>query len=228
MTALVGLCHSGDSIAGIQNSYFYQAFGFASTGDAGVVLMQSSAIYYYGKDLIARNMAITGTRLGGASPNLNALAPGSIDTIIPTSRLYPPLDRVRKYIFTTAIGSNDGALGGFATPALYAAAVAACCQARKAAGYDLVGMCTLLPRNDGVMTEPNRTTYDSTLTGVGWAAANQIDFICDLASDSIMGDPANCSNTMWYVDGVHPTTAGYARLAPIYLASILAAVATLG
>ena len=97
----------------------------------------------------------------------------------------------------------------------------------KTAGYAVAGMCTLTPRNDGVMTEPNRTTYNSTLTGAGWAAANGIDYIIDLASQATMGNPATCSNTTYYQDGVHPTEVGYALLAPIYLSGINALVALL-
>lgn len=231
MTTIVSLVHSGDSIGADTGSYFYQGLDTPSVGDSGVVLMQASSTYYSeaaSVPLIARNMAIAGTRLGGTSPNLNALAPVYIDPIIPIGYSVPPFDSARQYIFTCAIGSNDGALGGFATPELYAGAVAACCQARKSAGYTLAGMCTLLPRGDGVMTEPNRTAYNSTLTGAGWAAENDIDYIIDLASQAIMGNPANCTNLTYYQsDTIHPTVAGWALLAPIYLAGVNALIALL-
>ena len=228
--------NSGDSISANPSSFFYQALNLTAVPNGSInidewVLIQAGSTFYStaaNAPLIARNMAIPSTRLNtNGYPDLVPLAPLYIDPIIPVGYSDPPFDAQRKYIFVTDIGSNDGAIDGYATPALYAAAVATCCQARKTSGYDLAAMCTLLPRNDGVMTEPNRTAYNSTLTGAGWAAANQIDCIIDLAGQAIMGNYANCSDSTYYVDGVHPTTAGYALLAPIWLAGINALVALL-
>lgn len=44
---------------------------------------------------------------------------------------------------------------------------------------------------------------------------------------STVDNPVNFSNTEWYVDGVHLTTAGLALLAPIYLVGINALIAQL-
>lgn len=62
-----------------------------------------------------------------------------------------------------------------------------------------------------------------------WARWRQygIDYIIEVASQSTLGNPVNCNNTEWYVDGVHLTTAGLALLAPIYLVGIDALIAQL-
>jgi hypothetical protein len=73
----------------------------------------------------------------------------------------------------------------------------------------------------------NRLAFNSLITVAGWAAANGIDAIIDLAAQTIMGNPANCSNMTFYVDGVHPTVAGATLLAPIYLAGIDALIGLL-
>jgi hypothetical protein len=233
--SIIGLVASGDSICAQSFGYFYQALGitrFTVTDDDAISIPITASLTFYSAaasvPIITRNMAIPGTRLNtNGFPDLVPLAPLYIDPVIPAFYTSPPFDSSRKYIFTTAIGSNDGALGGYSTAAQYAGAVAQCCVARKQAGYALAAMSTLLPRNDGVMTEPNRTAFNSTITGAGWAAANGIDYIIDLASQTIMGNPANCSNTAYYSDGVHPTALGASLPAPIFLAAVNAMIAML-
>ncbi len=172
-----------------------------------------------------------GAKLGPGDPTYVVdLAPVYVDPVIPIGYAVPPFDRTRRYIFTTAIGSNDGALGGLADYTTYAAAVATCCVARKTAGYNLVGICTLLPRSSG-MIEANRLGYNALVMDSSWRSGHGIDFAIDLASQAIMGDPANTTNATYYdqnpVAGIHPTAAGHALLAPIYLAGVNAAIAML-
>lgn len=228
MTTRIGLVHSGDSIAGSNSpaSYFHQAYGWTPIGDNTSAAFQAPATYYSG-NIIARNMAVAATRLNtNGGDDLVPMALVYIDPIIPMGYVGAT---IRKYIFTCAIGSNDGALGGYATTALYAAAVASCCGLRRTAGYNSLGMCTLLPRKDGTMSEVNRLSYNATLTGGGWAAGHGIDFIINLDSEATMGNPASCDNATYYeqVTKVHPTAAGHLLLAPIYLAAVNAAIAAL-
>jgi hypothetical protein len=218
---------SGDSITGcvtVGTSWVFQYLGIASRGDCSTSFAQSGQIYSTA-NINCLNMAVSGTHLSSGTDNCASLAPTYFDPVVANKKTTgfggsSPVPR-RKYMFSCSIGSNDGAIGGLATPAAYAAAVAAVCAGRKAAGYDLAMMTTLLPRGDGTMTEPNRLAYNSQLTTVGWAASVGVDFIVDFASDSIMGNPANLpvnnGNVLtWFnSDNIHPTTAGHARLVPI-------------
>lgn len=227
MSIIVGLVHTGDSIGSIAGCYFFQAYGWTSTGDDTMPDFEAMQTYYNGS-IIARNLGISGSHLNAGNPtDLVSIAPAYIDSIIPAGYAVPPFDSVRKYIFATAIGSNDGALGGLGSTDLYAAAVASCCRDRKTAGYDRVLMATLLPRSDNVVSEPNRTAYNARLTDASWRGTHGIDGVIDLASEPTMGNRANCSNTTYYVDGIHPTFAGYTLLAPIYKAAIDAIIAGL-
>jgi hypothetical protein len=235
MTHLVGLVHSGDSIAGNNaNAYFFQAWGWTGRGDQTAPATQAIATYY-ATNLIARNMGIGGTRLNSNGfPDLVPMAPGWIDTIIPTSYAVPPFGRTRRYIFTTAIGHNDTCVGSYGpgNPGPYAADVATCCVARKSAGFNLAGICTILPAT-GVsgQAETDRLAYNALIISSSWRVAHGIDFAIDLASETTMGNPANCTNATYYlqdgVPGVHPTTTGHGLLAPIYKAAIDAAILTL-
>lgn len=237
MKTVIGLVHSGDSIGFEGDGYFYQALGVtnvpdASLDDATIQSVISSSTYLSttpSQNVIAMNQAFPGTRLAGAYPNLVGLAPLYIDPLIPIGYGAPPFDSLRKYLFTCSIGSNDGGVGAYSPSGYtqYAAAVAAACVARKTAGYALIAMCTLLPRNDGAMTQANWTGYNSTITGAGWAAANGIDYIIDLNSQAQMGVWANAGDTTYYSDGIHPTVYGAGLLAPIYLAGINAMIALL-
>jgi hypothetical protein len=218
---------TGDSITGCASvgvAWPFQYLSVASRGDCSAPLTQS--VNYSTGNITAQNMACSGARLnsGGANDLVTVIAP--IVDLIPSNKSVVGFGgstpvRSRKYLLSCSIGTNDGGIDSSATPAIYAGLVAAFCAARKAAGYDLAMMTTLLPRGDGVMTEPNRLAYNSTLTGAGWAAANGIDYIVDFASDSIMGNPANLPvnnggiTTYFNSDNIHPTTVGQARLVPI-------------
>lgn len=175
-----------------------------------------------------KNMAISGTRLNtNGFPDLVPLAPGYIDPVyaVKSGKGFGGSSPVqtRRFIFLDAIGSNDGAIGGYATVADYVAADAACCAARKTAGADAVIRTTLLPRNDGLMTEPNRLAFNALVPTI-----TTYDAIADLASQVTMGNPLTCSNTTYYVDGIHPTSLGYSLIAPIGLAAVKALVSAKG
>ena len=236
MSNLICWVASGDSITGPANSWPYQYLNVSSIGDASFPDLQA-ACTYYGTNIIMRDMAIDGSHLGtigGVYPDLVQLAPVYIDPIVTTKSVASQgggtAPRKRKYFFTCSIGSNDEATGGFATPALYAAAVASCCVARKNVGYDLCAMSTLLPRGDNTMTEPNRLAYNSTLTGANWTTTNGIDYIIDFARQTFMGNPANLpvnggGTTYFQSDNIHPTTFGQSLLVPIFAAVMTSVLA---
>jgi hypothetical protein len=245
MSNLTVVIAEGDSITYLSDSYFYQAFGIPSASVGGrnvgavawpvfpnaMPLAAQSFSYNSGADIV-RNVAITGSILGGQSDNSGQLwsrGPFLVDPVYANSNAGGTggsvIPAARRYVLTVNIGSNDTCQGGLASVSAYATAVGQYLGNRKtaasAAGYTLIcGLCTVLPRNDGLSSETNRASYNSLLTSSIWRAANNTDFVIDLASEPTMGLLATCANTTWYVDGVHPTAAGAALLAPICLSSV--------
>ena len=146
---LIGLCHSGDSIAqgsSANVSYFYQAFSWTPSADLDIIDSQANIVaveptmMYYSGNIIGRNMSVAGTRLNtNGFPDLVPLAPVLIDPIIPSPFSVPPFNIPRKYIFTTAIGSNDGAIR--LTPRLLCMPLPLlrCCVAQRRRGMPLRG-----------------------------------------------------------------------------------------
>lgn len=219
MTKLVWV-HGGDSISATISSWFYKTLNSPSKGDGGVPQLQAACTYYSG-DIIARNMAITGTALNTSGyPDFVSLAPIDIDPIYAVKSVSGSGGATsatgRKYLVSSAIGSNDAVLGGHATVTQYAAAHAVALRARRTAGADLLSITTILPRGDGFLLEANRLAYNALISSPAWLAANSIDFCLDLASQAIMGDPSTLGNaTYWLGDQVHPTDAGQLLLVPI-------------
>lgn len=216
MTKELIIVVGGDSISAVTGTWVYQSISVTSRGDGGLPGSQKAMTYRKSDgSILLLNMAITGTRLNtNGFPDLVPLAPGYIDPVVATKTVTGG-STTRRYIFVNAIGSNDSATDGLGSVANYAAAVASSCTDRKTAGFDLCAMATLLPRNDGPLTEPNRTGYNALLTDSSWRGSHGIDYVLDLASETTMGNPATCSNATYYQDGIHPTTAGHALLAPI-------------
>jgi hypothetical protein len=223
-----GLIVTGDSITGCNNDYPYQALGNPETGDCGVPLTQSMQTYYSRSaasvPLMWRNMGISGTRLNtNGFPDLVPLAPVYINPVPGTSPF-----KGLKMIFTTGIGANDLFIGSYGNTHAdqYAAAVAALCVSVKNAWTALgatcvAGMCTGLPSSSSGLVQSNWTQFNTTLTGAGWAVANGIDYIIDIASQAIMGNwNTPGSGTTYYSDGLHPTVLGHSLLAPIFLAGV--------
>jgi hypothetical protein len=217
MTKQLIVVFGGDSLSSNDNSWTYQSIGVAGNGQDGSQVMQSTQCYRKSDgSILVMNMAVAGTRLNSTNgfPDLVPLAPSYIDPIV-AHKVIVGSSSIRKYAFVNSMGTNDGATGGLGSVSAYAAANASATVDRKTAGFDFTVMGTLLPSNGGVLSEPNRTAYNSLLTDSGWRASHGIDYVVDLASETTMGNPATCSNTTYYVDGTHPTTAGYALLAPI-------------
>jgi hypothetical protein len=217
------LAQGGDSIAARSGAWPYQALGVTSVGNATYALNQASCIYY-SSNIVFVDLSVAGATLAGGGSDANTMGSTYADHMVSVKNIVGCTHR--KYMFCQAIGSNDAAIDGYGTVAAYADAVAANIQARKTAGFDLTAICSLLPRNDATMTELNRAAYNALVTNSSWRSARNIDYCIDLASEATMGLYATTSNTTYYVDGIHPTTAGYALLAPIAAAVYNAAAAT--
>jgi hypothetical protein len=216
MTLLVWV-NTGDSIAASAGRWPYQYLGLTSKSDSSTIQTMEQAVYVK-TGLLFCNMAVSGTRLGsagtGASYDVANIAASHVDPVVARksiSGLTP-----RKYLFTCAIGSNDGCLDSEASVSGYLNNVVAMAQARRTAGYDLIGLCTILPRTDpsGPLTDSNRVAYNGFLTNSSWRSSNGIDYVIDLAGETTMGNIANTTNATYYnSDNIHPTDAGSALLA---------------
>ena len=128
-------------------------------------------------------------------------------------------------------GINDlGAGAGGAD--LYAGRTRPYLAALRAMGFR-VGLATLLPQTSGnyptdnATIERERLAYNAAVR----ADAGGADFLVDRAADPVMGRyPDSCADATLYSAsvggaGLHPTTLGYAHLAPVYAAAINAALA---
>lgn len=129
-------------------------------------------------------------------------------------------------------GTNDLYFGASAADAY--AALVAYCQARQAAGWTVV-VATLLPRGDfpGTSTLPGgdpeaehetRRQAVNALIRANWATF--ADALADVAADARIGDDGDEDGATYYAgDGVHLSNAGYAAVAPLFEAAVLAAIA---
>lgn len=239
MTTTIILGISGDSIPhqydGGAHSFVYQFMnGTPGAGDDGISMPAMDFRILRNGNVICKNLSFPGaSRISSGSPskfNSTYTAQTYLDPVATTRTITNarPSSPTRKYVYFDQIGTNDNALiNGSGTVAAFADAMAQKNNDRKTAGWGIGILCTLLPRNDGILTEPNRLAYNAFLTDPAWRAARSIDAVCDFAADATMGNPANCGNLTWFQDGVHPTTAGHARLVPIMAATLAAFGSTL-
>lgn len=119
-------------------------------------------------------------------------------------------------------GTNDLYFG--ATAATTYSRIAAYCAARKAAGWKVI-VLSILPRtNSGtpVTFEADRQTVNASLladfpTATGetniWTGASYADALVNVGADTTIGLAGQTTNTTYYLDLVHLTTAGYAIVA---------------
>jgi hypothetical protein len=190
--------HTGDSLSAGVTTWPWRYLNVTSKGDAGNIILQASYTYISG-NILFRNMALSSTGLYGdqTTNDVTLIAPTYVDPI-PVVKSIPGIT-ARKYLFTTAIGTNDQAIGHDASATAYAASVATMAAARRSAGFDLVGLCTLLPSA--------RLAYNGCLTDASWRLSHSVDYVIDLAAETTVGNPANITNTTWYVDQLHYTDA---------------------
>jgi hypothetical protein len=97
------------------------------------------------------------------------------------------------------------------------------CLARRAAGSkNRLLISTILPRGNLGATitvadlETKRSAYNQLVRNDHTFA----DGLCDYATDPEMGQAGQQESTVYYVDKIHPTTAGYTRLAAINAAAL--------
>jgi lysophospholipase L1-like esterase len=87
------------------------------------------------------------------------------------------------------------------------------CQARKAIGWkNVVGTC--LPwQLSGATNEQKRLDVNDMLRAeLASGSSLWLDALADVASDSVMGNAATCSDPAYYSDGTHPTALGQSLL----------------
>lgn len=225
----------GNSITGSANCYPFQGLSVTANGDS-----TSSALQWNTPPLVAagnilfKNLAVSGTAIDTGTDNVVSVVQTYAPLIVanrsaaPSSGSGGAARPTRKFIASLLPVSNDGAIAGGTVATCIAKVVALVAMLKDTYSFHAVILGTELPRAT-TLTEPNRLLYRSTLITPGWAAANRVDGIFDLAGDATMGNPATISNATYYeqVTQTHPTTAGAAILAPIWKATLDAAIAAL-
>lgn len=120
-----------------------------------------------------------------------------------------------KNILFVLVGTNNIAAG--TTPATTVAALKSYCLARVAAGWSVI-----------VGTSISRTGYDTQIqeyNSLIKADASFYSAVCDFAAEPLLGATGASANATYFVDGVHPTTAGHALMGTIAAPVIAAAIA---
>ena len=127
-----------------------------------------------------------------------------------------------KAVLHVFIGTNDITNSG-RTGAQVFADLKTYCTARLTAGWDKIVVGTMLPRTVGgggqATFDAQRAIFNAAVTGetlgVYWHG------VSDFAAEATMGpDGANLNATYYAADGVHPTDAGHALLAPVATAAL--------
>lgn len=116
-------------------------------------------------------------------------------------------------ILSVFIGANNAPDTTFLT------SLASYCDARRAAGwYVLLG--TLLPQTVQPSFNAARVTANTEIRK--WTASGSTvvgkhaDRVFDFAADPVMGLDATASNLTYFIDGLHPTLVGQARMRDIF------------
>ncbi len=118
-------------------------------------------------------------------------------------------------VVLVAYGTND--LTAARTDAQILADLQSYCALIRADGGKAV-VATILPATGHNSTmQGYRTSINASLRA-NWATF--ADGLCDFAGDATMGPQAAASNAALYQDGLHPTRAGHALLAPIATAAV--------
>lgn len=134
-----------------------------------------------------------------------------IDAIIPPRDCIP--------ILSVMIGTND-LTDDELNLTTWLADLASYLDDRRTAGWKVI-VCTVLPNTGPEVTAARGTVNTEIRTWEGVHA----DAICDFADNATMGPDAAAEDTDLYIDGIHPTEAGHAILAPIMTAAINAVLA---
>ena len=78
-------------------------------------------------------------------------------------------------------------------------------------------LCTLLPQ-----TTSGFNTFRNAVNAIiySWSPGQHYDALADFAGNATMGPDSAASNTTYYADGLHPTSAGQAILASIMQSAV--------
>jgi len=114
-------------------------------------------------------------------------------------------------------GINDILAGGFMAAGT-AANAEIWAAARKAAGWDHVGVMTLLAADTSASQETTRLAYNELLRDV---AGNSWDFVIDLDDDPVMTTFGLTGNTTYWGNTNHPNSEGYRRVALVIQRQLL-------
>lgn len=162
------------------------------------------------------NVGVGGSQISGLVSRSAAL-----DALLPTAR------SGRKFILSVECGANDLGSGTPSTDT-FLASLAAYCDARRAVGWTVV-VSTILPRTDagdgGTQFNLDRGRANTEIrlwtTGGTIASGIHADAVVDYASNATVGADSSSNNTTYYnVDKVHPLTAGYTVMEPIFRATV--------
>lgn len=222
---IAGLIAEGDSLTFRSASFFSLALNVPvnerSLDDAHNLLrpVRSSPL----PKLVGANIAVSGTRLVSPTNSMTDRLTTKLAALIVRKNANAG---IRKYVLTLLAGTNPDT----SNPTTHANNVATYAASAKALGVDKVLVGTLPSRTDGIIGDFDtsyQSPYNTIIKGAGWAAANNVDGIIDFASDPDIGGVGAADNLTYFEDKVHPTEAGYAKMAAIYLTAINTALAAL-
>lgn len=188
-----------------------------------IVTLRTPLIVFEGDSITAGSVGITVQQAypyvcmnGKLNPFLNNAVGGSIYADL-TSRAaaldarYDP-NRAGNYLCVMC-GFNDMSGSHNISGTTTEANLRTYCLARKAAGWKVV-VATLTASSE---SPGERDTFNS-LVRANWTG--YADALADVAADSVMGCTGCQNNGTYYQDGVHPTAAGEALVAPYFTAAL--------
>ena len=158
---------------------------------------------------------------GYTTPQCQTIAEGYIFPYIKTS--------ITNDVYFVWELTNDMAGNGGDASLCYTHLVTYCQAIRANMSNAIIIVATMMPRN----SQPNRQNDANlndlaTLNGkirVNLVADGYADYICDVGSDSLMGqETQNTDLTYYNADQIHPNTTGYQRLVDTYIYPSIAAV----
>lgn len=154
--------------------------------------------------ILFHNYAIVGSQISGmvtratSTPNYN-------------SRYDPN----RKCFLLSLCGINNFFAGQSAASAY--AEYAAYCTTQKNLGFKMIAF-TLSSVDPSLVTDPDAPAAYSALIRANYATF--ADALVDLDLDSSVGGLTNYSNPTYFIDGVHMTTAGWAKIASLAITAV--------
>jgi lysophospholipase L1-like esterase len=152
-----------------------------------------------------RNFAVAGNQISDLTARI-----ATVDAQVNTARA--------RNVLSVLIGHNDLVAGG-ESAATFVANLKTYCLARRAAGWNRIVLGTLLPST----VSGFNATRDAVNTLIR-ADTSFYDYLADYDTNPTIGADSAAANTTYYIDGTHPTTAGYGLMAPITQAAVTAAL----